>query len=147
MGATVKSRKKKTVKAKKPLRVKKPAKAKKPVKAKKPAPRKTAARATAKPVMKKSPRKAVSRRPARAEEKVIGRITHYFPKVRAAVLKLRAPLAVGEKIKIKGHTTDFIQTVSSLQIDHVVLQQAKKGDIIGLQVQSRVRRHDMVTKA
>lgn len=141
MGATVKSRKNKPVQAKKPLRAKKPAKAKKP------APRKAAVRAKAKPVMKKSPRKAVARRPARAEEKVIGRITHYFPKVRAAVLKLRAPLAVGEKIKIKGHTTDFIQTVSSLQIDHVVLQQAKKGDVIGLQVQSRVRRHDMVTKA
>lgn len=139
MAATVKSRKKKPVKVKKPAKAKKPVKLKKPVKAKKAAPRKAAA--------KKTPRAAVSKRPVRTEEKVIGRITHYFPKVRAAVLKLRAPLAVGEKIKIKGHTTDFIQTVSSLQIDHVVLQQAKKGDVIGLQVQSRVRRHDMVTKA
>ena len=119
---------------------------------------------TKKPVAKKTPKKIVkkgvkktARKPVKkavkrpvkkaAAEKKIGTITHYFPKVRAAVIKLKAPLAVGETIRIKGHTTDFSQTISSMQIDHVVITKAKKGDEIGLLVESRVRRHDAVSKA
>ncbi|MBM3245330.1 MAG: translation elongation factor-like protein [Candidatus Omnitrophica bacterium] len=80
------------------------------------------------------------------KENVIGLITHYFPKVRAAVIKLKAPLSVGDSIKIKGHTTDFTQVISSMQIDRVPITNAKKGDEIGLLVNSRVRQHDKVCK-
>ncbi|RJP29212.1 MAG: translation elongation factor-like protein [Candidatus Omnitrophota bacterium] len=78
---------------------------------------------------------------------MLGVVTHYFPKVRAAVIKLKGLLSVGDKIRIKGHTTDFTQVVNSIQIDHVVVNQAKKGAEIGLLVNSRVRQHDAVTKA
>lgn len=80
------------------------------------------------------------------KENVIGKVTHYFPHVKAAVIKLKAPLAAGDTVKIKGHTTDFTQNVTSMQIDHVPLQSAKKGDEIGLLVDSRVRQHDLVIK-
>ena len=109
-----------------------------------------------KPVARKSVKKAPAKK--RANKKtaisksklkvtVIGIITHYFPKVRAAVIKLKAPLAVGETIKIKGHTTDFTQNVSSIQLEHSTLKEAKKGQEIGLLVNSRVRQHDLVYKA
>ncbi len=81
------------------------------------------------------------------KENIIGKITHYFPQVRAAVIKLQAPLIVGDVIKIKGHTTDFKQAVTSMQIDRVPLNSAKKGQEIGLLVDSRVRQHDIVYKA
>ena len=81
------------------------------------------------------------------KEKIIGEVTHYFPKVMAAVIKLKAPLTTGDLVKIKGHTTDFKQTVTSMQIDHVPVAQAKKGQEIGLLVDSRVRQHDIVYKA
>jgi hypothetical protein len=84
---------------------------------------------------------------SRSGEKVIGLVTHYFPRVMVAVVNLKGPLAVGDKIKIKGHTTHFTQRVVSIQIDHVVLKRAKKGDTIGLLVDSRVRNHDAVSKA
>jgi hypothetical protein len=77
---------------------------------------------------------------------VVGTITHYFPHVQAAVTKLKSPLAVGDTIKVKGHTTDFTQTVASIQINHVVVNSAKKGDEIGFQVVSRVRQHDVIYK-
>jgi hypothetical protein len=77
---------------------------------------------------------------------VIGTVTHYFPHVRAAVIKLKAPLSVGEIIKVKGHTTDFTQNVTSLQMDRDPIVTAKKGQEIGLQVDSRVRQHDLVYK-
>jgi hypothetical protein len=78
--------------------------------------------------------------------KVVGQVTHYFPKVRAAVVKLKAPLAIDDRVKIKCHTTDFQQNVTSIQIDHVPVNLAKKGQEIGLLVDSRVRQHDIVYK-
>jgi len=91
----------------------------------------------AKPAIKKTPK---------IEGKLIGLITHYFPHVQAAVIKLKSPLAKGDTVKIKGHTTDITQTVTSMQIDRVDIQTAKKGDEIGLQVSSRVRQEDKVYK-
>ena len=92
------------------------------------------------PAKKKKPLSKV-KKPA-----VIGIITHYFPKVRAAVIKLKIPLKINDRIKIKGHTTDFCQSVTSMQVDKQILTQAKKGQIIGLLVDSRVRHHDIIYK-
>jgi putative protease len=95
------------------------------------------------PLKKVKPVKTPALKP---EGKVIGTVTHYFPHVMAAVVKLKAPLAIGDSIKIKGHTTDFTQNVTSLQINHVPINSAKKGQEIGLLVNSRVRQHDVVYK-
>ena len=95
-----------------------------------------------KPTAKKKPVKKVIKK----KENIVGVITHYFPHVRAAVIKLKAPLSVGDRIKIKGHTTDFTQGITSMQIDRVPINSAKKGDEIGLLVNSRVRQHDKVIK-
>lgn len=102
-------------------------------------------RVSQKPVAKK---KKTLKKPAQPKEKgnIVGKITHYFPHVMAAVIKLKAPLAVGDNIKIKGHTTDFTQNITSMQIDRVPINTAKKGDEIGLLVNSRVRQHDTVYK-
>jgi len=107
-------------------------------------------RITKKRVSKKvSKKKGVSKAPRikKQKENILGKITHYFPKVRAAVIKLEAPLTVGDVIKIKGHTTNFQQAITSLQIDRVPIDRAKKGQEIGLLVNSRVRQHDVVYKA
>jgi hypothetical protein len=98
----------------------------------------------------KKPKKALAKKKAPAPkpaENVIGEVTHYFPHVQAAVIKLSATLVAGENIKIKGHTTDFSQAASSMQINHVPVNEAKKGDEIGLLVQSRVRSGDTVYRA
>jgi len=96
---------------------------------------------------KKIAKKRSAAKPAKKiKENIIGLVTHYFPKVRAAVIKLKSPLTVGDLIKIKGHTTDFQQKIISMQIDHVVVDRAKKGEEIGLLVDSRVRQHDKVCK-
>ncbi|MBU0548461.1 MAG: translation elongation factor-like protein [Candidatus Omnitrophica bacterium] len=73
-------------------------------------------------------------------------MTHYFPHVQAAVIKLKGPLVIGDTVKIKGHTTDLNQVIASMQIDRVDISSAKKGDEIGLQVSSRVRQNDKVYK-
>ncbi|HOU36024.1 MAG TPA: hypothetical protein PK562_02015 [Candidatus Omnitrophota bacterium] len=112
-------------------------KAKKPVSVRKPV-KKPAKKTARKPLKKKL---AASR-----EGKIVGKITHYFPQVNAAVIKLQVPLALGDTIKVKGHTTDFTEQITSMQINRVPVQSAKVGDEIGLLVKSRVRKGDIVTK-
>ncbi len=90
-------------------------------------------------------KKPITKKP-REQGVLIGKITHYFPHVNAGVIKLKGPIAVGDTIRIKGHTTDLTQTIDSMQIDRVSITQAKKGDEIGLLVSSRVRQHDVVYK-
>jgi len=114
--------------------------------------KKTSKKITVKKTARKITRKAAAKKkPAAAKvkktkENLIGNITHYFPHVQAAVIKLKAPLSVGDTIKVKGHTTDFTQEIVSLQIDRVPVNSAKVGAEIGLLVKSRVRQHDLVYK-
>ena len=128
--------------AKKPIKRKVAKKTIKRKPAKRRQPRKTIKRAK---VAKKATKKPGLTKQEKAD--LIGKVTHYFPKVRAAVIKLKVPLAIGDTIKIKGHTTDFTQNVTSMQIDRVPINSAKKGDEIGVLVISRVRRNDTVFKA
>ena len=82
-----------------------------------------------------------------ANEEFIGNVTHYFPKVRAAVVKIsKGELNAGDKIHIKGHSSDFTQAVDSMQIEHSPINKAKPNDEIGLKVNSRVRINDNVYK-
>jgi len=77
---------------------------------------------------------------------VAGEVTHFFPHVSAAVIKLSTDLKTGDIVNIKGHTTDFKQTIASMQIDHAPVNEAKKGNEIGLKVKDRVRIGDIVYK-
>lgn len=122
---------------------KKPAAKRRPAKKRKVLTKRVLKRKATKKVSSKGKKKAA---PTKKQKNVVGIITHYFPKVMAAVIKMKAPLSVGETVCIKGHTTNFNQTISSMQIDHVPIDTAKKGQEIGLLVNSRVRQHDLVCK-
>ena len=76
----------------------------------------------------------------------VGRVTHYFTKIGVAIVELKAPLSVGDRIRIKGANTDFEQMVQSMQIEHKNVQKAEAGQIIGLKVEGRVRERDKVYK-
>lgn len=78
---------------------------------------------------------------------VIGQVTHYFPHVKAAVIKIKkGPLVIGDSVQIKGCTTDFKQKIDSMQIDHKPITKATKGNEIGLKMEKRVRVNDLVYK-
>jgi putative protease len=76
----------------------------------------------------------------------VGRITHFFSKISVAVLELTAPLAVGDRILVKGPSTDFEQVVESMQIEHENIQRAEAGQSIGLKTEQHVRERDIVYK-
>lgn len=79
-------------------------------------------------------------------EVVIGNVTDFFAKPVVAGVELTAPVKMGDKIHIKGHTTDMELTVDSMQINNVDVNQAKAGDLVGIKVTERVRRGDIVYK-
>ena len=79
-------------------------------------------------------------------EKQVGRVTHYFGKLNVAAVELEDALRVGDNIHIKGHTSDWTQTVDSMQIEHESVQEAGPGDEIGMKVTEQAREHDIVYK-
>lgn len=77
---------------------------------------------------------------------LIGEITHFFNKINVAVLSLTDTIELGDVIHILGHTTDFQQTVRSMQVDHKPVKQGNAGDEVALRVDRRVRVGDEVYK-
>ena len=79
-------------------------------------------------------------------EEVIGKVSDFFARPVVAGIELTATLKVGEKLHIKGHTTDLELTVDSMQINNVDVNEAKAGDSVGIKVADRVRRGDTIYK-
>ena len=79
-----------------------------------------------------------------ADEKEIGRISGYFSHVGVAAIKLSGGLKVGDKVHIKGHTSDFEVKIGSMEIERNSVKTAKKGDHIGIKVSEKVRPNDAV---
>lgn len=81
-----------------------------------------------------------------AEEKLIGKISHFFGNISVGIIELADTLKAGEKIHIKGSSTDFEQAVDSMQIEHQNVDSAKSGDAIGIKVAQKVKENDQVYK-
>ena len=76
----------------------------------------------------------------------IGNIIHYFQKINVAVVELSLPLSVGERILIKGPSTDFEQIVDSIEVDRKAIQRAEGGQSVGLKLAQSVHVKDVVFK-
>jgi len=79
-------------------------------------------------------------------ENIVGTVSDFFAHPVVAGIELTAELKVGDKIRIKGHTTDLEMDVASMQIDNAPVEVAKAGDSIGVKVADRVRKGDTVYK-
>jgi len=74
------------------------------------------------------------------EGKLIGKVSHYFSKIGVAVIELSGSLSIGDTVRIVGgETTDFEQTIDSMEMEHEKIKKAKKGDAIGTKVKEKVR--------
>lgn len=81
-----------------------------------------------------------------AEKVLVGKITHYYPKIGVGVIELEDKLKVGDRISIEGATTSIEQVVESMEIEHEKVEEAGPGQSIGLKVVDRVRKNDKVYK-
>lgn len=78
--------------------------------------------------------------------KEIGIVSHYYTKIKVAIVDLKALLKVGDKVRIIGPITDFNQIIGSMEIEHEKVERAKSGDSVGIKVRKRVREKDIVYK-
>ena len=77
-------------------------------------------------------------------EEEVGKVSDFFARPVVAGIDLTGKVKVGDKIHIKGHTTDMEFVVDSMQINNVNVQEAGAGDSIGIKVADRVRRGDTI---
>jgi putative protease len=89
----------------------------------------------------------LERRRLEMPEQKVGEVMKFFSKAGVAAIKLtEGTLQVGDRIKIKGHTTDFEDQILSMQIENQPVEKAEVGQMIGIKVKDRVREKDVVYK-
>ncbi len=81
-----------------------------------------------------------------AEEQQVGVVIKFFAKPSVAAVEVSDIIKKGDLLHFKGHTTDFQETVSSMEIDNQPVDEAKRGDLVGIKVSQRVREKDKVYK-
>ena len=94
-----------------------------PVRAKRPIKRASKTRTPKKMTVKRAPK-----------IKIIGKVSHYYDRIGVAIVELNSPLSVGDIVTFKRGDRIHTQLVTSMQKNHVPLQKAKKGNVVGLQV-------------
>ena len=81
-----------------------------------------------------------------AEEQVAV-VVKFFAKPSVAALELiNGTIKKGDLLRYEGHTTNFTEEVTSMEIDNKTVEEAKVGDLIGIKVKERVRESDKVYK-
>jgi len=82
---------------------------------------------------------------ATTKKHFIGKIQKYYPKIKVAEIKLVSELKLNDEIIIVGKTTGLKkQKISSMEIKNKQIKKAKKGDEVGIKINSKVRKGDEV---
>ena len=81
------------------------------------------------------------------KEKEIGYVSNFFSQISVAAVEItNGKISVGDMLHFKGHTTDFKSKIASIQIEHESVNEAKKGDSIGIRISGKARKMDKVYK-
>ena len=79
-------------------------------------------------------------------EEPVGKITHYFPHIGVAAATLSGELKVGDRVRVKGHTTDFTAAIESLEIEHQKVDRAGAGDKVAFKFSEKARPGDQLLR-
>ncbi len=80
-------------------------------------------------------------------EQLVGTVVHYFKGPSVAVVRLtEGELAVGDQVRLHGHTTDFTEQIVSMEVNHQKVERARAGEEVAIKVTDRTRQHDQVFK-
>lgn len=83
---------------------------------------------------------------ATEKKQFIGKILHYYPKIKVATIKLVSELKIGDEIIIIGKTTGLTKSkVQRIEIKKKQVRKTKKGDEIGIKL-PLVKKNDEVYK-
>ena len=80
-------------------------------------------------------------------EQEVGVVIKFFAKPSVAAIQVTGgKIKKGDLLKFKGHTTDFTDTVASIEVDNKAVDEAVSGSMVGIKVKERVRESDKVYK-
>ncbi len=81
-----------------------------------------------------------------AKKEVVGIVTNYFSRVKAAEILIQAAaIGTGDTLIVQGPTTGSLEfAVTSMQIDGEPVERGSKGMYVAIQVPERIRRNDRV---
>ncbi len=80
-------------------------------------------------------------------EEAIGTVTHYYSHLAVAIVQInKGTLRTGDRIRMRGNTTDFTQTIGSMEYEHQQVDQVTPGQTVGLKVVDHARQHDILYK-
>ena len=91
---------------------------------------------------KKAIKKTTVKKVALKVQKPVGKVTHFFNNISVAIVKFNRPIKAGTVINFKSATTDFQQSIESMQYDHQAIKLAPKNKEVGVRVKKRVREED-----
>lgn len=81
------------------------------------------------------------------DKELVGVVTHFFPQIMVAVVRLEKDLRIGDTVQIEGHGQNFEQVVESIQIDKKPIHSAKRGQEIAIKVANPVKEKDQIFRA
>ncbi len=93
---------------------------------------------------KKSPAKAKAKAKAVKGPKPIGMVTHFYGKIGVGIVKLKAPVKIGDTLRFVGKKGEFTQALDSMQFDHQPIAKAPKGKEVGIRLKKVVQEKDLV---
>ena len=74
-----------------------------------------------------------------------GEITHYFGKPMVAVVRLSSKLAIGDKIQVRGATTDFEMSVAGMRNEaEQEIESAEPGELVAFKTPEVARPGDKI---
>lgn len=79
-----------------------------------------------------------------AQEKIIGKVTHYYDKLGVAIIKLSDELHVGQTIHIKRTNDGFTQKVEQMQYEHAPITSGAAMQEVGVKVEQKAHENDLV---
>jgi len=78
-------------------------------------------------------------------EERIGKITHYYNHLHVAIVNITGgELHIGDMIHVEGHTSNFMQKLCSMELEHESTDVAKPGDNVGIVIDEYARENDSV---
>jgi putative protease len=76
----------------------------------------------------------------------VGKVSHFYDKIGVAVIDVLGTIGVGDQIRFSG-SNEFSQKITSMQVEHKKIKEAKKGEVVGLKVDEPLKKGDEVFKA
>lgn len=76
---------------------------------------------------------------------LVGKVNHYYDKLGVAIITIEnQPLKLGDTVKLSGHDQEYSQKLTSMQLEHLQIDEAKPGMVVGIKTEKRVKENDQV---